>query len=151
LVCYCRRGGGYEGRPDGYMVRSESHDGGRTWAPGQDAPFPNPNAAIDFLKLQSGNLLLVYNNSMRDRTPLTAALSTDGGNTFPYRRNIAEGPGDFAYPYAVQTRDGKIHLVFTSHERTVIQRATFDERWLLAATPTVEQPGTSRIPPNKAR
>jgi predicted neuraminidase/polygalacturonase len=139
LVCYCRRGGGYDGRPDGYLVRSESHDGGKTWAPGQDAPFPNPNAAIDFLKLRSGSLLLIYNDSMTNRTPLTAALSTDGGRTFPYRRNLAEGPDDFAYPYAVQTRDGKLHLVFTSQERTVINHATFTERWLLSATPVKEQ------------
>jgi predicted neuraminidase len=131
LLCYCRRGGGYDGRPDGYLVFSESRDGGKTWAPGKDSSFPNPNAAVDFLKLKSGNLLLVYNDSMKDRTPLTAALSTDGGRTFPYRRNVVEGPGDFAYPYAVQTRDGKVHLVFTSHERTVINRAVFEERWLL--------------------
>jgi predicted neuraminidase len=143
LVCYCRRGGGYEGCPDGYMVRSESHDGGKTWAPGRDSAFPNPNAAIDFLKLKSGNVLLVYNNSMKDRTPLTAALSTDGGKTFPYRRNIKEGPGDFAYPYAVQTRDGEIHVVFTSHERTQINRAIFDERWLLEAKPGEEKKASS--------
>jgi predicted neuraminidase len=135
LICYCRRGGGYDGRPDGYMVYSESRDGGKTWTPGKDAPFPNPNAAIDFLKLQSGNLLLIYNNSMKARTPLTAALSTDGGKTFPYRRNLMEGPGDFAYPYAVQTRDGQLHLIFTSQRRTVINRATFTERWLLDAQP----------------
>jgi predicted neuraminidase len=133
LVCYCRRGGGYEGRSDGYLVTSESLDGGKTWAPGRDSAFPNPNAAVDFLKLASGNLLLVYNDSMKNRTPLTAALSTDGGKTFPYRRNIRQGPGDFAYPYATQTRDGKIHLVFTSQSRTVINRAVFDERWLLDA------------------
>jgi predicted neuraminidase len=135
LICYCRRGGGYDGRPDGYLVFSESRDGGRTWAPGRDSPFPNPNAAVDLLKLASGHLLLVYNDSMRSRTPLTAALSTDGGKTFPYRRNVQDGPGDFAYPYAAQTKDGNVHLVFTSHGRTVINRAVFDERWLLDAPP----------------
>jgi predicted neuraminidase len=139
LACYCRRGGGYGGRPDGYLVASESPDGGKTWAPGRDSPFPNPNAAVDFLKLQSGNLLLVYNDSMKDRTPLVAALSIDGGKTFPHRRAIKEGPGDFAYPYAVQARDGAIHLVFTSNERSVINRAVFEERWLLEAPPVREK------------
>src|SRR5262249_40156897 len=104
-----------------------------------------PNAAVDLLKLQSGNLLLVYNDSMKDRTPLTAALSTDGGKTFPYRRNVGEGPGDFAYPYAAQTRDGKIHLVFTTDERTVIRRAVSDERWLVEAKPIGEK--APRRPP----
>jgi hypothetical protein len=60
------------------MVRAESTDGGWTWSEGRDSTFQNPNAAVDFLKLASGNLLLVFNDSMTKRTPLVAALSTDG-------------------------------------------------------------------------
>src|SRR5260370_32274351 len=99
LVCYCRRGGDYKPRQDGYLVRAESLDGGRTWSAGADTVFPNPNAAVDFLRLRSGHLLLIYNDSMNRRTPLTAALSLDQDKSYPYRRNLAEGPGDFAYPY----------------------------------------------------
>lgn len=131
LICYCRRGGDYAPRTDGYLVRSESHDGGRTWSEGKDSMFPNPNAAVDFIKLRNGHLLLVYNDSMNDRTPLTVAISTDNDKTYPYRRNIAVGPFDYAYPYAIQTRDGKIHVVFTSHGRTVINHAVFDEAAIL--------------------
>ena len=58
-------------------IRAVSKDGGRTWSEGQDSLFPNPNAAVDFLKLQSGRLFLVYNDSMNRRTPLTVALSPD--------------------------------------------------------------------------
>jgi predicted neuraminidase len=134
LIAYCRRGGGYEPVKDGYIVRSESHDGGRTWTEGTDSPFPNPNAAVDFLKLRSGRLLLVYNNSMNERTPLSVALSPDDDKTWPYRRDIATGPFDYAYPYAIQTSDGKIHVVYTSHERTVIEHAVFDEKWLMSST-----------------
>jgi predicted neuraminidase len=131
LVCYCRRGGDYKPRQDGYLVRAESRDGGRTWSAGADAVFPNPNAAVDFLRLSSGHLLLIYNDSMNRRTPLTAALSLDQDKSYPYRRNLAEGPGDFAYPYAIQTRDGKIHVVYTSEQRTVINHAVFEESALL--------------------
>ena len=131
LVCYCRRGGDYKPRTDGYLVRSESRDGGRTWSPGSDSSFPNPNAAVDLLRLQNGHLVLVYNDSMSRRTPLTAALSTDGDKSYPHRRNLAEGPGDFAYPFAIQTRDGKIHVVYTSHGRSVINHAVFDETAIL--------------------
>lgn len=133
LICFCRRGGGYDPVPDGFIVKSESHDGGKTWSEGVDTEFPNPNAAVDLLKLESGHLLLVYNDSMSERTPLTVALSADGGKTWPHKRNIAEGPFDYAYPYVIQTRDGKIHLVYTSHERTVINRAVFDEEAILSA------------------
>lgn len=127
LIAYCRRGGDYEPRKDGYLVRTESMDGGRTWTEGRDTEFPNPNAAVDLLKLKNAHLILVYNNSMNDRTPLTAAISTDGGKTFPHRKNIIEGAGDFGYPTAMQTQDGKIHVLFTSDERTVVRHAWFEE------------------------
>jgi predicted neuraminidase len=131
LVAYCRRGGDYDPRTVGHLVRAESHDGGRTWSAGQDAPFPNPNAAIEFLKLRSGRLLLIFNDSMSRRTPLTAALSYDEDRTWPVRRNIREGHNDFAYPSAFQARDGRIHLVFTSDRRSVVNHAVFDEDWLI--------------------
>jgi len=131
LLAFCRRGGGYDGRPDGWLVRSDSRDGGRSWSEGADSEFPNPNAAVDFIKLRNGHLLLVFNNSFTNRTPLTVAISTDNAKTFPYRRNIAEGSGDFGYPTAVQTRDEKIHVVYTSDERTVIRHAVFAEAAIL--------------------
>src|SRR5262249_20165029 len=88
LVAYCRRGGGYGPDEVGFVVRSESLDGGRNWSEGVDSRFPNPNAAVDFLKLQSGKLLLVYNDSMNRRTPLSVALSPDGDRSWPGKRNI---------------------------------------------------------------
>jgi predicted neuraminidase len=127
LIAFCRRGGDYEGRKDGWLVRTESHDGGRSWSEGKDSEFPNPNAAVDLIKLKNGHLLLVYNDSFNERTPLAVAISTDGGKSFPHRRNIAEGRGDFGYPTAIQTQDGKIHVTYTSDERTVIQHAVFEE------------------------
>ncbi len=131
LVAYCRRGGGYGPGTEGFIVRSESHDGGQTWSEGRDTKFPNPNAAIDLLKLASGNLLLVYNDSGTQRTPLTVAMSTDGDKSYPHRRDIATGDHDYAYPYAIQTRDGKVHLVYTSDGRSVINHAVFDESAIL--------------------
>ena len=130
LIAYCRRGGGYGPVKDGYMVRAESSDGGRTWTEGRDSAFPNPNAAVDFIKLQNGHLLLVYNNSMSSRSPLTVALSEDGDRTWAWKRDLAVGKDSFAYPVAIQTRDGMIHVVYTSNERKVIQHAVFDENWI---------------------
>ncbi len=129
LVAYSRRGGGYDGQADGWLVRSESRDGGRTWSDGRDSQFPNPNSAADFIKLANGHLLLVYNDSKRDRMPLAVSISTDNDKTYPYKRNIVEKPGDTAaYPFAIQTKDGKIHVLFTSQNRSVINHAVFDEK-----------------------
>jgi hypothetical protein len=68
---------------------------------------------------------------MNRRTPLAAALSSDQDRTWPIRRNICEGDNDFAYPSAFQARDRRIHLVFTSNHRTVVNHAVFDEDWVL--------------------
>ncbi len=131
LIAYCRRGGGYGPNEKGFIVRSESHDGGHTWSEGRDSKFPNPNAAMDFLKLQSGNLLLVYNDSPNQRTPLTVAISTDKDKSYPHRKNIMEPPRrNLGYPYAIQSRDGKIHVIFTEG-RTQIFHAEFDEDWVM--------------------
>jgi hypothetical protein len=36
-------------------------------------------------------------------------------------------------PQALQARDGKIHVVFTSEKRTVVNHAAFDEAWVAGA------------------
>ncbi|GMW01954.1 MAG: hypothetical protein AMXMBFR84_30900 [Candidatus Hydrogenedentota bacterium] len=132
LISYSRRGGGYEPFPEGRIVRSESRDGGKTWAAGTESQFPNPNAATDFIKLANGHLLLVYNDSTDDRTPLTVSISTDGDKTYPYKRNIAEGPHDFAYPVVLQAKDGKIHMIYTRDGRKTIMHCVFDESAILS-------------------
>lgn len=136
LVAYCRRAGGYGPTTNGWIIRAESRDGGTTWTEGVNSPFQNPNAAIDFMRLRSGKLLLLFNDSMNDRTPLTIALSSDNDRTYPFRRNVAEGPFDYGYPEAIQTRDGKIHLIFTSHARGVINHAVLDEDWIIHGGPS---------------
>jgi predicted neuraminidase len=142
LVAYCRRGGGYGAGTKGFIIRSESRDGGQTWSEGRDTQFPNPNAAVDFLRLRNGHLLLAYNDSMTGRDPLTVAVSTDNDRTYSHRRNIAQGgTRDFAYPYLIQTRDDKIHLIFTSHRRTVINHAVFEESAIMQGTRAVQAQG----------
>ena len=79
--------------------------------------------------------MLIYNDSMTARTPLTVATSFDLDATRAIKHNLVEGPGDFAYPSAFQARDGKIHVVYTSEHRTVINHAVFDEDWATSARP----------------
>jgi len=130
LIAFMRRGGGYypEWTEKGYIYKSESHDGGQTWSEAVETEFPNPNSAIDLLKLKSGNLILVYNDSFTDRDPLSLAISEDSGKTWPRRKVLIDKNEDYAYPYVIQTTDGKIHLIFTSHERTQINHAIFTEK-----------------------
>ena len=135
LVAYIRRGGNFEPTDRGYTLRAESRDGGHTWSDAVETEFRNPNAAVDFIKLKNGHLLLVYNDNMNERTPLTVAISMDNDKTYPHRRNIAGGGNTFAYPYAIQTRDEKIHIIYTTNERRTIMHAVFDEYAIIGEPP----------------
>ena len=134
LVAYCRRGGSFDPLPDGRIIRAESHDGGKTWSKGVPSQFKNPNAAIAFIKLANGHLVLVYNDSISARNPLTVSISTDSDKTWPFKRNIAEADETqtFAYPVAIQSKDGKIHVVCTTDVRKTILHFTFDEEAILS-------------------
>ena len=127
LFCFLRRGGDFLPTTDGWTLRSESHDAGKTWSEGVKTEFKNPHAAVGLIKLQNGDLLFVFNDNMNDRTPLTVAVSRDEGKTWPFRRAIAGGDNDFAYPFAMQAKDGKVHIVFTTNGRTTIMQAVFNE------------------------
>lgn len=127
ILAFCRRGGGYEGQPDGWLVRAESRDGGMTWGLGEDSEFPNPNSAVELIRLANGHLVLIYNDSFSERTPLVAAVSEDGGKTWPVKKVLASGRNSYAYPCAFQAPDGRIHLVYTSDGRKVVNHAVFTE------------------------
>ncbi len=131
LVCYMRRGGGYGPKSQGYIQKAESHDGGFHWSEAHDTEYKNPNSAGDVEKLNNGHLVLVYNNHMYERTPLSIAISTDQGKTFPYHRDIGGGENSFAYPYMIQTSDGKILVLYTTNHRTSIMLAEFPETAIL--------------------
>ena len=59
------------------------------------------------------------------------SVSTDDDKTYPYARNVIGGDNTYAYPYAIQTKDGKIHIVCTTNNRTSILHITFDETAIL--------------------
>lgn len=138
LIAFCRRGGGYDERPDAWMVYAESRDAGLTWTRGRELTdlFPNPNAAVDLLTLHNGHHLLIYNHSKGSRTPLSLALSMDGSRTWKAGLDIGTGNRDFAYPYAIQTRDQRIHLIYTTNGRKEIHRMVFQESEIVDQFPT---------------
>jgi hypothetical protein len=55
-------------------------------------------------------------------------ISSDGGKTWPVARELVNKPGDdAAYPYIIQTADGKIHGVYTSQGRSVVNHFGLEE------------------------
>ena len=91
--------------------QSESFDGGRTWSLGTVWKH-GPSTRFHLSRLRSGNLLLLYHNSiMGKRVNLTAFLSKDGGATWSAGFLLDERE-NVSYPDAVQTADGRIYAIY---------------------------------------
>ncbi len=128
--------GGHDIDPDKKSdnLQARSLDGGETWTRGKDSQFPNPNAAVGFIKLQNGHLLLAYNDNMNERIPLTIAVSEDNDKTWPHRRDVVAPGNTFAYPMAIQAKDGTIYVVYTTDSRATVMLASFKEEAILGHT-----------------
>jgi predicted neuraminidase len=76
------------------------------------------------------------------RAPMTLAISEDGGQTWPYRRNLEVGDGycmtnnsqlqlnrEFSYPSIKQTADGALHIAYT-YFRQKIKYVRVTEGWV---------------------
>ncbi len=124
LLAYLRTGA-----EDHHIRASISANCGRSWSPCLPTELRNPNSGIDMVRLQSGEILLVFNNVTEGRTPLHVAVSTDEGRTWPLTRVLETGPGEFSYPCVIQSHTGRIHLVYT-YDRRSIKHVQFDSQWL---------------------
>jgi predicted neuraminidase len=90
----------------------------------------NNHSGIDMVKLDSGQLILVFNDregrspSSATRTPLSMALSEDEGETWRMIATLENGPGEYSYPAVIQDSNGLIHVTYTWH-RTCIKHVVF--------------------------
>lgn len=122
----------------GRVTETWSSDGGKTWSKMTATTLPNPSAGVDGVTLRDGRHLLVYNPTLRSRSPLTIALTTDG-KTWKHALTLENEPGEYSYPAMIQTDDGKVHVTHT-WKRTKIKHTVIDPAKLsltdLPATPT---------------
>jgi len=112
-----------------WLWATASEDDGAHWAAPIDSGFPNPSSPAALLRLASGNLVLVFNDSRNARRPLSIAISGDEARSWPHRRVLVDGAGAYSYPAATQTPDGLIHIVY-SHDRETIGHLVFNEAWI---------------------
>ena len=124
ILCMMRHGGF-----NGHVWRALSKDEGRTWSGPTKTNLRNPHAGIDIgWSTTSDRLLLVYNDSYAQRSPLCVGISDDLGKTWRMR-DVESRPGAFAYPKLLQDHTGLWHLFYTCDYRH-IQHCWFDEPWL---------------------
>ena len=122
---------------DSRHYESRSRDGGLTW----DTPAPSPlaghNSPSALWRLRdSGDVLVVWDNSPLNRWPLAAALSKDGCKTWSQPRILANMPGfQSAYPSATQAADGTLIAVWFQilpNKARELRIARFNREWLEA-------------------
>ncbi len=136
LVAYLRD----NGPPPQRMQRTESRDNGLTWTIPKDDILPNPGAGFDMVTLSTGEWLIVFNDQEDGRYDLTAAISSDDGKTWKWKKQIEhdssqENPASSHYPSVIEGRDGQIHVVYSFHRnngkpKKTIRHATFPISWV---------------------
>ena len=112
----------------GFIAESWSNDDGKKWSAMTLTKLPNPNGAIDAVRLNDGRFLLVYNASATERNVLNLAVSQDGRQWTP-SLVLEEGTGEFSYPAIIQARDALVHITY-SWNRQRIRHVVIDPKRL---------------------
>ena len=147
-----------------FIYRSTSTNG-CMWTQPTKTVLPNNNASIQATLLKNGHIVIAFDNThgasaeklaahqpqTGKRAPLSIAISTDAGLTWPSvrdleipdaaaRANTLSSPGvgdtiqfpgteEYSYPSVLQTPDGKLLVAYT-YRRLAIKAARFDESWI---------------------
>jgi predicted neuraminidase len=102
----------------GKICVADSTDAGLHWGPVHTLDLPNPNSGIDAVSLRDGRVVLIFNNTIKGRTPLNLAVSTDGEH-FRVFQALADEPGEFSYPSMIQSRDGDLYATYTWNRKRI--------------------------------
>jgi predicted neuraminidase len=109
----------------GWVYRSDSRDGGRSWAPAYPTGVPNNNSGLDVVRLHDGTLVLACNpvsGNWGRRTPLSLLSSTDNGESWTDQLNLEDTDGEFSYPAIIEANDSSLRVAYTADRRNIICR-----------------------------
>ncbi len=124
------------------MHMAYSGDNGWTWSDAVPSGLPNPDSALDGIRLRDGRILVVYNHAIRNRENLRFAISADSGRSWRSGPTIESATDrEFSYPFLVEDQRGQIHLTYT-WQRERIKHMEFNVAWLdrqMAAEATAQQ------------
>jgi predicted neuraminidase len=105
-----------------------SSNNGKSWSKMRLTTLPNPDAGIDAVSLDNGYQLLIYNHTIKGRSPLNVAISKDGKDWKPIIV-LEDQPGEYSYPAVIQTSDGLVHITYT-WKREKIKHVVIDPKKL---------------------
>jgi len=109
----------------GAVVQAWSGDNGKTWGTCSKTDLLNPNSGTDAVTLKSGRQLIVYNPDLpgkewyNGRARLHVAVSDDGSHWKDVLTLENGRKEEFSYPAVIQTRDGKVHIIYTYDRRNI--------------------------------
>ncbi|MBI3880464.1 MAG: exo-alpha-sialidase [Verrucomicrobia bacterium] len=122
-----------------------SADGGKTWSAPEPTEMKSPTSPASLKRLpNSPDLLAIFNDHSGQfpfpkgkRTPLVAAISTDGGQTWPHRKLIEDDPDGWYCYTAIHFVDDAVLLAYCAGDSKIgglnrlrIRRVSLD--WLNA-------------------
>jgi predicted neuraminidase len=109
---------------EGFIYRSDSEDGGRTWCDAYATSLPNNNSGIDMVKMDNGMLVLVFNPigvNWGQRSPLVLRASTDNGLTWGSEFVLEDGEGEYSYP-AIIAQGNHLFITYTWKRESIAFR-----------------------------
>ena len=90
---------------------SDSYDKGLHFSESFDTGYKGPSSRFHIRRLPSGRILLINHYNYSGRNNLTALLSEDDGQTFPYSLLLDERD-NVSYPDAALDKDGNIYITY---------------------------------------
>jgi predicted neuraminidase len=117
-----------------HVIALQTGDGGRTWSSPRALDMQNPRAPIAALRLDSGELLIVFNDAQDDRKNLMLAILDDNRDVPDIVHPIdgdgrPESASDVSYPFLIRTETGEFHI-FYSADLKRIKHVHFNMAWL---------------------
>jgi sialidase-1 len=109
---------------EGSQLQSHSTDGGDTWSELVPSTIKSPLSPASIERLPSGDLLLVWNDHSQihpalrgKRTPLSAAISKDDGQTWLPSRTLFDNPHGWYCYTAIEVVGGHVLLGHCAGDR----------------------------------
>jgi predicted neuraminidase len=104
----------------GKICTATSTDGGMTWSEIRPIDMPNPNSAMDAVRLDDGRIVLVHNPTVKGRHQLSVSVSKDGGLTWKTAFDLMHEPGkEHSYPAMILDSKGKLQISWAWNKENI--------------------------------
>ncbi|MEZ5344935.1 MAG: sialidase family protein [Pyrinomonadaceae bacterium] len=122
-----------------YLYESRSKDGGKTWSEPVQSKLYGHNTPASLWRLDNSpkEIIAIWNNSPRNRFPLSVAISANGGKTWSKPKDVATSEKlQISYPGITQDKNGIFVAVWQEQlpdgGGRAIRYARFDRKWVYA-------------------